>query len=131
MRAAATCPSLTSLDLRMCDIEPPGAEEIAELLGVNTTLRRLVLFGNNCGDEGALSFSDALTRNSTLTELNLANASICEGGAARLYHALKTTNKTLTELDLTMNEVSESLLRSVLHVCDRNSGQSSKMCALL
>lgn len=131
MRAANKCPSLTSLDLRLCDIEPSGAEEIAELLAINTSLRRLVLFGNNVGDEGALEFSSAIEVNTTLTELNLSNTSICEGGAARLYYSLKTSNRYITELDLSLNDCSESVVRQVLHVCERNAGNSSKFCSIL
>ena len=91
---------------------------IGHLLAVNTSLITLNLFNNGINDHGAKAIADALTKNRSLTELNLGNQAvrgardsvglarseygIGDDGASAIADALKT-NATLVRLYLNNN----------------------------
>ena len=92
---------------------------IGHLLAVNTRLITLNLFDNGISDQGAKAIADALTKNSSLTELNLGNQAvrgarenvdfrsrpkIGNDGAEAIADALKT-NATLVRLYLNNNSI--------------------------
>ena len=95
---------------------------IGHLLAVNTALITLDLFDNGISDHGAKAIADALTKNSSLTELNLGNQAvrgardsvglakseygIGDDGASAIADALKT-NTTLVCLYLNNNCISD------------------------
>lgn len=94
----------TSVNLRGNQIQGEGAKELAMFLKGETNLSRLLLEWNNIGlfDHGMIELANALTVNTTLTELDLRNNNIGPTGAQCLAKALRR-NTTLTSLDLRWN----------------------------
>ena len=78
-----------------------------EALSVNTTLTNLNLSNDRIGDSGAGSLSRALAVNTTLTHLNLSGNRIGDSGAGYLSDAL-AINTTLTNLNLCDNRLGDS-----------------------
>ena len=63
---------------------------------INWTRQSPVSFTNQIGDEGAITFAEALKINSTLQEINLEGNKISDKGASAIAKELKT-NSTLQE----------------------------------
>ena len=55
----------------MIVIVTTGASCVGELLKVNNSLQRLIMWRNPIGDDGMSSIADGLQCNNTLTELNV------------------------------------------------------------
>ena len=81
-------------------------KRFTQALSSNTGLKNLNLHSCECGDEGAIALADALKQNSTLTHLNLNSNEIGIRGAIALADALKQ-NSSLTHLNLGLNEFRE------------------------
>jgi len=100
---------LTELYLYNNHISLEGAIALAEALEENKFLRTLNISGNNqmgfSLNVGIKAFAKALTKNTTLTELNLSDNEINDEGGKALAEALKT-NKTLTTLIILKNFIS-------------------------
>jgi len=79
--------NITTLELFGHDIGGKGAEELADALKVNSTLRWLYLNNNNIGDKGAEALADALKVNTTLRWLYLWENNIGDKGAEELAKA--------------------------------------------
>jgi Leucine-rich repeat (LRR) protein len=62
------------------------------------------LYLRNINDTEARILSEALTKNTTITQLNLANNDISDAGAVAIAEALKY-NKTITWLDMSNNDI--------------------------
>ncbi len=81
--------SLKKLRLGLNEIGDAGAESLSDVLKVNQTLHRLSLGGNKIGDEGAQSLADMIKVNSSLKVLDLfGNYEIGNNGAKYLASAL-------------------------------------------
>jgi hypothetical protein len=70
---------LRKCDLQECDLQEGGAQAIAAVLRVNTTLTNLDLHYNQLGDGGGQAIASALRVNTTLTNLNLEYNELGEG----------------------------------------------------
>jgi hypothetical protein len=66
--------------------------------------RSVHLQGANIDDEGASAFADALTVNTSVTEINLRDNYIGAEGASSLANALKV-NTSVTQIDLLTNGI--------------------------
>ena len=86
-----------------------GTSYIADTLRTIRALRSLILWGNPIGDKGLQYIAEALTTNTTLTELSLRECRlrITEESGPALIKMLQR-NKTLRELDLSWNELATS-----------------------
>jgi len=82
-----------------------GAEDLAEGLTINKTLKALNLYGTKITHLGAIELAKALKSNKSLEYLNISNNSIGDAGAIALAEALKM-NKTLTHLEIFKNYIS-------------------------
>ena len=82
-------------------------EYFCEALTANTTLTNLDLSGNRIGASGAASLSDAIKVDTVLTNLDLSLNGIGDSGAASLSDAIKV-NTVLTNLDLSGNRIGAS-----------------------
>ena len=78
-----------------------------EALTVNTTLTNLNLSGGTIGDSGAGSLSAVIKVNTRLTHLDLSMNNIGDSGAASLSDAIKV-NTELTYLNLSVNNIGDS-----------------------
>jgi len=78
-----------------------------EALSVNSTLTDLDLSGNEIGDFRADSLSDAIKVNTALTNLDLSDNGIGNSGAGFLSDGIKV-NTTLTNLNLSGNRIGAS-----------------------
>ena len=78
------------LDLRKCGIGAVGARALAESLsGHNDSLKVLVLWDNDIGDDGAQALAQMLKKNTTLEKLSLGKCGVGDRGARALSEALK------------------------------------------
>jgi Ran GTPase-activating protein (RanGAP) involved in mRNA processing and transport len=97
---------VTVLDLNECGLREGGAQAIAAVLRMKTTLTNLNLKDNWLGEGGGQAIAAALRENRTLTNLNLGSNSLREGGAQAIAAALRV-NTTLTNLNLGANSLGE------------------------
>ena len=97
----------TELVLKSCHISGKGASELAAALSKNSTLKQLNLNHNPIGVEGAYSMSDMLQHNTSLEKLDLCDDSVGEEGVRQLINSLKH-NQTLRELRLPKKYKSET-----------------------
>ena len=106
---AAPGSSITSLDLRGCNIRNDGASALSQMLRSNTILRILDLEWNSVGalDNGIAVLSDALLGHPSLTSLDLRNNSISPNGGCYLARAIQS-NSVLTKLDVRWNNIGVS-----------------------
>ena len=112
---------VTELDLSSrCLHSNIGVESLSQALTVNSSLTNLNLSHNSIGDTGAASLSQALTVNSSLTNLDLGSNSIGHTGAASLSQAL-TVNSSLTNLDLSWNSIGHTGAASLSQALTVNS----------
>lgn len=97
VESLAMSETLLSLDLSSCALESPGCAQIADVV-----------------------------RSKTLTELNLANNNIDDGGADAMAKVLPHTAR-LTSLDLSMNLISiggAAIIMEAVQLCPKLSGLS-------
>mmetsp|Transcript_62113 Transcript_62113/g.148136 ORF Transcript_62113/g.148136 Transcript_62113/m.148136 type:complete len:387 (-) Transcript_62113:11-1171(-) len=97
-------PRITTLMAKSCQI-CDGHFDTAALAGAlsrNATVTTLDLRENRIGNSGAESLADALAMNSALKTLILGQNSVREQGAKKIAEALNE-NQTLTSLDLSDN----------------------------
>ena len=80
-----------------------GAKALAEVLNCNTILKELDLSRNKIGDVGAIALAQALHSNSSLEVLELFRNCIGDSGAEAFAEALHH-NSTITHLNLSWNE---------------------------
>ena len=83
---------LKKLDVYNNNIGHEGALVFATALANNTTLKMLNIANNNMGDDGALVFANALANNSTLKTLSLTNCGITTEGWAHFSKLLCDTS---------------------------------------
>ena len=90
---------VTVLYLNDCGLQERGAQAIADVLRVNTTLTNLNLGSNSLGEDGGQAIAAVLRVNTTLTEFDLSGNGVGEGAGQAIADVLRV-NTTLTELDL-------------------------------
>ena len=61
--------TVCDLDLSYCGLSSTGIRYLCQFMETNTTITRLVLWGNVISEAGALYIRDVIKRNTTLTEL--------------------------------------------------------------
>lgn len=101
---AATCSSVTSIDLAHNEIGPAGAGYLASALCGNSRLAYVNLNYNRLGDDGAICFGRPLQANVSLCALQLANNNISDIGIFALAESLEF-NGNVTSVDLSWNLV--------------------------
>ena len=97
---------LRSLDLNFSSVRKKGAQELAEMLKYNRTLKVLWIPANSIGDEGVISLAESLKYNKTLITLNIQFNRVHDRGAVALGEMLKH-NTALTALSIGGNSVGE------------------------
>ena len=105
--ANAQLATLGTLDFREVSVGTAGATHLAAFLGVNSSLTRLSLVGNEIGDDGVALLAGALHSNAALEELVLTGNDISHVGATALGASL-CSNTTLKLLFLNGNPVSDA-----------------------
>lgn len=65
--------TVTDLDVSACVLHTPGIGNICKFMSSNKTIVRLIMWGNNINDDGAVHISDMLKQNDTLKELVIFN----------------------------------------------------------
>ena len=92
---------LKELDISYCHIQSSDSVHLAKALEENTTtqLQTLILWGNQIGSEGAVTFASMLKKNQCLKTIDLSDDSVGVDGALKLIESLKH-NTTLEELVL-------------------------------
>jgi Ran GTPase-activating protein (RanGAP) involved in mRNA processing and transport len=101
--------TITKIDISWNEFGDKGAEYLANMLNLNTTLTTLTTLDinrNRIGEIGSRALAKALEVNTTLTTLNISNNSIGNNGVSALATALNT-NTTLTTLDINRNRIGE------------------------
>ena len=82
-----------------CEIKSRGFVQLAAGLISNTSLKKLWLYGNQCGIEGSKAISNMLEENKTLQRLDLDDDDSLEEGVAVIIAGLQH-NTTLSQLVL-------------------------------
>ena len=96
------------------------AVSVSQVLKANSSLTSLDLSGNAIRQSGASCLSDALIANSSLTSLCLSGNEIGDNGASCLSQAL-IANSSLTTLDLSGCSISQSGASCLSHALEANS----------
>jgi hypothetical protein len=65
--------TVTDLDVSACGLQTRGIGNICKFLSSNKTIVRLIMWGNNINDDGAVYISEMLKKNDTLRELVIFN----------------------------------------------------------
>lgn len=95
-----------------------GGREIAEMLKVNHTIRKLLLSSNLLGDNAIENISEALSFNSGLEMLLLADNPFGDEGGRQLSAVLCNNNRSLRVLDIhgtRMSKPAEKEVRSIIN----------------
>ena len=92
-------PTITTLNLCNCRLGDDGANEIADALAKNKSLKSIELCSNFITQEGGVKLFDALIHNETLTTLNLQNNCIGDVAARHLAQTL-VTNRSLRNINI-------------------------------
>lgn len=97
----------TLLDLTGNEITCEGVSYLANALSNNSTLTELILYNNRLGDKGVRLLAFELSiNNRTLKKLNLGLNDLTDDGVQHLAQMLKT-NRTLTHLWLHENHIAD------------------------
>lgn len=99
---------LEIVQMGYCCLSDSFAHSLATGLCQNTSLRELILFGNQFTDEAANILSEALLENKTLRYLNLKNNQIRDEGAAKLYSVIEQRGTELT-INVKQNQVKQEI----------------------
>ncbi len=91
--------TVEDLDLSDCGITLPGIKNICEFMKTNTTVTRLIMWGNTIGDEGAECIADMLGENKTLRILCIMGSKIGVEGFTHISRGL-ANNSTLKTIFL-------------------------------
>ncbi|XP_036405655.1 dynein regulatory complex subunit 5 [Megalops cyprinoides] len=105
VRSLLDHPSLRELNLSHNTIGDRGAKAIGKLLN-RSGLEKLILCDNKIGGLGAQAIAHALTKNTTLTSLNLRLNLLGDEGGQAIAQAL-LRNKTLVTVHLGANQMTE------------------------
>jgi hypothetical protein len=89
--------SVIDFDLSQCGLTAKGAKLLCEFLKNNTSITRMIMWGNNIGDEGAKYISEMLQVNTSIRELCLNYCHFTQRGFQYLSEAL-AVNSTLRNL---------------------------------
>ena len=65
-------------------VEVPDAE-----LAVHASLTKLIIWGNNLGDEGAKALAPAIAASATLTHIDLEQNNLGDEGKAAIHEAVR------------------------------------------
>lgn len=115
------CSHLHTVDLTGNKILDSGLCYLSNAIGVNKTLKNLILWGNEITDAGMGPLCENLKKNSSLRVLDLSSNQITKEGLLKLYDAVKD-NKNLVEIKLSGNEVNDrELLNKFKELCHRNA----------
>jgi Ran GTPase-activating protein (RanGAP) involved in mRNA processing and transport len=123
LRALVVNTTLTSVNIGGIGILEENVPELAEVLRVNSTLTELHLANNSLCQEAAV-LAEAMTRNVTLKSINLHNCRIEINGMLGLARMLRT-NTTLTCLGLSGNALSERSVTAIVDALSQNSSLRS------
>ena len=109
------------LNLSQNDFGVEGARSLARfmLANKNTSLARLVLFGNSIGDEGVVALVDGLRGNESLRALGLSACEISDQGAIALA-SLMEHGSHLEALFLQGNEIGEAGVKALANALKHN-----------
>ena len=107
------------LDVHGCNISGEGAVHLAAALTKNHTLTYLELSDNPIGDIGAAAFGDMVRNNTALTRLHLNRCGITSGGCVQLAAGL-TENGTLGSLRMSRNHVGVEGAKALSKVIEEN-----------
>eukprot|EP00944_MAST-04C_sp_MAST-4C-sp1_P001025 g1025.t1 len=96
---------LESLILWCNHIDKGAISRLASALTTNTTLRKLNLAENNVGNDGAVILAEALAQNQRLETLELFGNNISSLGASKLCDLLEKFNASILLMDLRFNMI--------------------------
>ena len=65
--------TVTDLDISSAGLHTPGIANVCKFMCSNKTIVRLIMWGNNINDDGAVHISEMLKKNDTLRELVIFN----------------------------------------------------------
>ena len=105
----------------MCD---EGATVVSEALRTHggVRLRHLCLDSNWIGADGAVALAELLGVNGTLRTLSLADNDVGNDGVAAIADVLTSSNQTLASLDVSANEMGGVGLRALADTLQWNTG---------
>jgi hypothetical protein len=116
------CSTITSLNLRYCEIEDSAAILLAWILGNNSTpaLEFLDLSLCELTETGCVAIASSLSTNYTLTKLVIMQTDIGDRGAQALAYAL-AENSSLQHLELAQNGLTEACITPFANALHQNS----------
>lgn len=114
--------TLTTLDIRVCDINYNEAAALAIAFESNKTITTIDISNNNIGDVGANAFAKVLESNkeSALITLNIAYNLIGNVGATALAKALES-NTILTTLNIFFNNIGDEGATALAEALKKNT----------
>ena len=101
-----------------------GAKELAEVIKVNKTLKRIDLTYNQIGNAGAQALAEAIKGNKTLKRIDLTYNKISDAGALALAEAIQVNN-TVTEMIVDRNSIGDDGARSLAQAIQTNHVMSA------
>jgi len=95
------------MNLSQNNIHAEGLEDIADFLKISTTIKVLNLGRNELSQSNVRPLMEALTKNSSLTELNLSQCSLeFTGEVGKSLRTMLTNNCSLLSLDISYSTIS-------------------------
>ena len=111
--------TLKKLNIRFCSITVTGISKITEALEVNTTLKTLDLSSAHFGNNGAIKLAKMLKNNKSIETLIICDNSIGDSGMIEIAEALKSNNK-LKELNINDNRFADNAANKIVEVISIN-----------
>ena len=113
-------PTLRRLSLWVNHIGPQGAAAVAQALESNDILQILDLDKNGIGNDGAVAVGRSLETNKTLVELHISSNNIGPDGAVAIGQGLESNN-TLQELYISHNGIGDIGAIAIIQSIARNT----------
>jgi hypothetical protein len=102
-------PTLTKLQLRLCNLGRGEARQLGTVLRNTPFLQSLDLTGDDLGSAGLEELAPALYHNTSIKELNLSSNRLDNMESAELLRGILRSNKAITVLNLSWNCFRETI----------------------
>jgi Ran GTPase-activating protein (RanGAP) involved in mRNA processing and transport len=111
------------------DVTPDMVRSFADMLQLNTTIRRLALGNRSFGDDGVTALCPGIAANGSLVTLHLESRGITAVGCKELGQAL-AVSQTIEELFISDNDIGDSGLSHLAPSCCRIRVLAAAACSL-
>ena len=107
--------------LHVTDITDEDITHLSTMLSSNTTLKKLKLFNCNITDNGVRYICEGLTKNQTLTTLNIGDNRLITSVSTSTIADLIQTTISLTRLDLDYTSLNNDDIKTICTSLNKNT----------